>query len=695
MKRLSVFVLTFTMYLGLFNSNAIEAISNDIVASSADILFGDVGGDGLINSLDAALVLKHDVCLITLEAAGLAAADVNGDGGADNLDAAMILKYDAKIIESFPVNDNAPSEDTSEYGSEEDSGIEDSCSEESDPEDSEARHTITFLDYDGRVLKETVISEGEEVVPPPEPAREGYIFIGWDKDFSNVVSDLQLRALYEKIETAKEWLSDIVFGINYFNGINENNDNDAYFRWIVEQGFNAVEIGCRFPHLVNSIHGDLNLEYVEKLKTIIDYAYKYDLYVILSLYDGYDYMWTSLNYDNQDSIIEMLNTSYKKLVESLNAYDDKLAISFCSEPRDYTDNLIDEEACNVLNAINREFVDMVRATGGNNLYRKLVITTGWSRCSGIAAEKFEMVDDEYTFVRIHLYEPGDFANSKTEEPVFNEIQHQLELVEAFNNIKRNFIDKGIPVYIGEFGCRPKNNDEERVKWAKCYLSLANCYNIKCFIWDTENKGSGIENSFAISNKERLEWLNPVFMNYILDMFKNNTFIDYYDTYNYTVSINDPIELERTVKNIRTNETETISVNCDDDKLILLNGNYYAKESGEIIFNYNINNHNYYYIVNVIDNYEKIDFELEFRREATTNYYQLWITTAGFSKSRLDYDWISTNEDVIKVSKYSTITIVGDGKSSVIAKEKSTGAIGVVDFVVENNEIVDIFVHTVS
>lgn len=557
------------------------------------------------------------------------------------------------------------------------------------------KYNISFIDYDETIINQYTVSKGEVITPPDNPIREGYIFIGWDKDYSDISSDLQIKALYKKIQTAEERLSNIVFGINYFNGINENNDNDAYFKWIADQGFNAVEIGCRFPHLVNSIYGDLNLEYIEKLRNIIDCAYKYDLYIILSLYDGYDYMWTSLNYDNQDSIIKMINTSYKKLVENLNDYDDKLAISFCSEPRDYSDNLIDEEGCNVLNKINEEFVHMVRSTGGNNLYRKLVITTGWSRCSGISAEKFKMVNDEYTFVRIHLYEPGDFANSKTEEHIFDEVNHQLKLVESFNNIKKNFIDKGIPVYIGEFGSRPKDNDEERIKWAKCYLSLANSYNIKCFIWDTENKGSGIDNSFAISNKQKLEWLNPNYMNYILDLYKNNSFIDYYNTYNYTIDINESIELEKTIENIRTLEKTTVTVNCDVNKLVLLDGKYYAKETGKIVFNYNINNHNYYYIVNVINENQKIDFELEIRKENNTNYLQLWIVTDGFSKSRLDYDWISTNEQVIKVSQFSTITIIGDGKCTVIAKEKETGVIGMIDLIVINNEIVDINSHPIN
>lgn len=568
------------------------------------------------------------------------------------------------------------------------------CGEE-DPNFEIPSYNVTFIDYDGTIIKEEIVQKGQVVNAPDASSRNGYIFKGWDKDFSNVTDNLKVYALYEKVETADEWLSNIVFGINYFNGINENNDNDAYFQWIVEEGFNAVEIGCRFPHLVDSVHGELNLENVEKLRNIIDCAYKYDLYIILSLYDGYDYMWTSLNYQNQASIIKMLNTSYKKLVENLNSYDDKLAISFCSEPRDYTDNLVDEEACEVLNTINLEFVRMVRSTGGNNLYRKLVITTGWSRCSGLAANKFEMVNDDYTFVRIHLYEPGNFANSKTEEVIFDEVSHQLKLVECFKNIKDNFIDKGIPVYLGEFGCRPKDNDEERIKWAKCYLSLANSYNIKCFIWDTENKGSGIENSFAISNKQKLEWLNPLFMNYILDMYKNNSFVDYFDTYNYTININESIELEKTITNVKTLENVTINLNCDIDKLELLNGRYYAKETGKLIFNYNIDGYNYYYIVNVVRDAGEVSFELEIKKEETTSYLQLWIITDGFSKSRLDYEWSSTDESVVQVSKYSTITIIGNGKCSIIAKDKISGSIGIVDLVIINNEIAEVYVHPIN
>jgi hypothetical protein len=61
---------------------------------------GDVGCDGQVNSIDAALVLQYSAGLVTLLACQ-GAADVNGDGTVNALDAALILQYDAGLIPSL------------------------------------------------------------------------------------------------------------------------------------------------------------------------------------------------------------------------------------------------------------------------------------------------------------------------------------------------------------------------------------------------------------------------------------------------------------------------------------------------------------------------------------------------------------------------------------------------------------------
>lgn len=549
-------------------------------------------------------------------------------------------------------------------------------------------YTVIFKDYDGKVISQIIVEKNKDAQAPQVPNREGYKFIGWNKSFTNIQENIEVVACYEKIikevKTSEEWLEEIKFGINYFNGINENNDDDAYFKWIKSEGFNAVEIGCRYPHLVDSIYGDLNEEKVSKLKQIIDYAYKYDLYIILSLYDGNDYMWTSLNSNNQESILKMIDTSYRKLVTELNIYDDKLAISFCSEPRDYTDNLVDIEDIKVLNNINEAFVKMVRSTGGNNLTRKLVITTGWSKCDGISGKNFKMIEDDYTMVRIHLYQPGNFSNSKTSDSIWLEEEYQLNLLNYFQEIKANFIDKKIPVYIGEFGARPKDNDEERNKWAQCYLSMANSYNIKCFIWDTENKGSGIANSYAISDKEKLKWLNPEFMNYVLNLVNDN-YIPFYDTYNKIINIDDEIIINNEITNLLTNKKEYVNISYDESKVIMIDGKYYPKSSGKITFSYTINNYNYYYQYDVVGTKEEANFDLIIKTDDDGK-IQCFITTKGYSTSRLDYNWSSTNQNIITISKYSTITIIGDGECSIIAENIETGDIGIIDIVITNGKI---------
>lgn len=60
----------------------------------------------------------------------------------------------------------------------------------------ERYYTVTF-DIDGRTETQSV-REGENVVFPDNPTKEGYIFKGWDKQGTNITSDITIRALFEQ-----------------------------------------------------------------------------------------------------------------------------------------------------------------------------------------------------------------------------------------------------------------------------------------------------------------------------------------------------------------------------------------------------------------------------------------------------------------------------------------------------------------
>ncbi len=65
-------------------------------------------------------------------------------------------------------------------------------------------YTVTFIDYDGSVLKTESVKYGTTATPPTTPSREeslkySYSFAGWDTLFYNVTSDLTVQAVYDLI----------------------------------------------------------------------------------------------------------------------------------------------------------------------------------------------------------------------------------------------------------------------------------------------------------------------------------------------------------------------------------------------------------------------------------------------------------------------------------------------------------------
>ena len=59
--------------------------------------------------------------------------------------------------------------------------------------------TVKFVDYDGTELKTETVEKGKSATAPADPIREGYAFVGWDKEFNNIASDLTVTAEYEEI----------------------------------------------------------------------------------------------------------------------------------------------------------------------------------------------------------------------------------------------------------------------------------------------------------------------------------------------------------------------------------------------------------------------------------------------------------------------------------------------------------------
>ena len=64
----------------------------------------------------------------------------------------------------------------------------------------EIKYQITFKDYDGTILKIVTINQEDKVIPPTNPVREGFVFLGWDHNLDNIESDLVVNARYVSID---------------------------------------------------------------------------------------------------------------------------------------------------------------------------------------------------------------------------------------------------------------------------------------------------------------------------------------------------------------------------------------------------------------------------------------------------------------------------------------------------------------
>ena len=56
---------------------------------------------------------------------------------------------------------------------------------------------VTFVDWDSTTLATMKVPNGKAATAPANPTRENYTFIGWDKDFSRVIEDMTITALYQ------------------------------------------------------------------------------------------------------------------------------------------------------------------------------------------------------------------------------------------------------------------------------------------------------------------------------------------------------------------------------------------------------------------------------------------------------------------------------------------------------------------
>ena len=301
-------------------------------------------------------------------------------------------------------------------------------------------------------------------------------------------------------------------------------------------GFNTVRVPVSWGKHVSGDNYTIDSAWLARVKEVVDYCYKNDMYVILNIHhdtkssasaSGAGYYPRSSAYSSSEKFVTSV---WSQMAEYFKDYDYHLIFETLNEPRLIGTgyewwfnkwNIPSEvkDAIDCINKLNQKAVDTIRDTGSNNRGR-LIMCPGYdASIDGATVSGFKLPTDisgnkNRIAVSVHAYSPYNFAmNIDTSNGATSTYSSYIkdELKNLFSTLKSNFRDKGIPVVIGEFGSTDKNNTAERVKWATDYTALAKKNNIPCVLWDN--------NAFAVYNGSSIV-LNSEYHGYINR--KNNT-----------------------------------------------------------------------------------------------------------------------------------------------------------------------------
>ena len=290
-----------------------------------------------------------------------------------------------------------------------------------------------------------------------------------------------------------------------------------FFYRLAEAGFTSVRIPVTWMgHFWESPDYSINPRYMDRVAEVVDYAEKAGLNVILNIHhDGADSnYWLDIKNAAQ---AEAVNEKVKSILAALwtqiaNRFKDKgdfLIFEAMNEIHDgkwgWGGNKNDgNRQYTVLNEWNQVFVDAVRATGGNNACRYLGVP-GYVTNIDLTVEHFKLPSDKVPgrlMVAVHYYAPIAYTLDKKYSEWGHAAKDSLKypgededyMQEQFRMMRKAFIDRGIPAYIGEMGCvsRQDERSEHFRRYFLEYLCKAAKDNgMAPFYWDNGQDGSSL------------------------------------------------------------------------------------------------------------------------------------------------------------------------------------------------------------
>ncbi len=277
------------------------------------------------------------------------------------------------------------------------------------------------------------------------------------------------------------------------------------FTALKEDGIKSVRIPVTWRDHMDA-EGNVDREWMDRVHEVVDYAYSQDMYVILNVHHdgGGDPKFGAWIIEGAKNDKENTLKRYKKLwsqiTEEFKDYGDKLVFESMNEVG--FDGVAENTAYNLLNEFNQAFVDLVRNSGGNNGSRHLLIAGYWTDIARTCSGSFKMPSDSAgrCIVSVHYYTPWEFCTTNIHNTWGTDAEVK-QMEDLYGMMKTNFVDKGIPVIIGEYAASG-NDKASCIFFIEKMVKLCSDYGMAPYYWD--NGGQLDRNTYEWRTPEYLE-----------------------------------------------------------------------------------------------------------------------------------------------------------------------------------------------
>ena len=230
---------------------------------------------------------------------------------------------------------------------------------------------------------------------------------------------------------------------------------------------------------------EIESQYLDNIEEIVQFGLQNGMHVIINVH--HDNEWVVPRAESAEETNARLRSLWTQVGEQFIAYNDSLIFETLNEPRiegipeEWTGGT--EDGRSFVNEFNKTAVDAIRATGGNNALRHIMIPTWAASTVPETMDDLEIPnDDPKVIVSLHSYFDWDFAGLAQDTWGTDEdraaLQAELERIH-----QKWIIEENRPVVLGEWGTIRDNELSQRLEYAELYARTAAELGMPTIVWD--------------------------------------------------------------------------------------------------------------------------------------------------------------------------------------------------------------------